>query len=621
MPNGLSEKKTWLLFIFVSLWSPLIHLIRWALTPDGYTYFFFFNQDSADWHYILKSADNHFLSIHDVEKDVPIWFRPDAHAILFFPFILLGKLFSLPSFILLISIDILGNFFCAFATYFFFQTFFSDSQKSLLAFLLVYFSSGIIGLIMLFRWASLGDFVHALLGWVGENHSLGYDLMEGNMVHWTTIIFRPYYIIPRGFGLLSVALLYKAYHHTPSKKYLILSSLFLFFAALIHPQSGLIFGTMAFILLITQLVRKEKTLLARLTPFFWTISGLFLAALFWKGMQRIPDVDEAVKEYLKRIYNADPVPLFFAVSTLLIPVSLIVFFQNREKIFFLLLALLTLNYSIAVSEWFIRDESISLRIILLMIFLIGIFSILFWKRVYLIERLKLAEPKIYFGLCAFVILLIAVSPHHDAVKILRKDAELFGAFSSIARSFFETLSLIYAAHFRLGITISLAGLLTALIWTLSSQARKTVLVSVFSVSAISILIYLYLLIFGKNGYLHNEEREAMLFLKSLDGKAVLCSPNTSEYLIQIAQKRTLLGGVAGVLNLEQRSTDIQTCYQTSDAQTMHDILKKYRIDYVYFGPKEKQFSSPTTSFSEFPVIFKNKSVMIFQVPSAVVECY
>jgi hypothetical protein len=115
MPNGLSEKKTWLLFIFVSLWSPLIHLIRWALTPDGYTYFFFFNQDSADWHYILKSADNHFLSIHDVEKDVPIWFRPDAHAILFFPFILLGKLFSLPSFILLISIDILGNFFCAFA--------------------------------------------------------------------------------------------------------------------------------------------------------------------------------------------------------------------------------------------------------------------------------------------------------------------------------------------------------------------------------------------------------------------------------------------------------------------------------------------------------------------------
>jgi hypothetical protein len=216
---------------------------------------------------------------------------------------------------------------------------------------------------------------------------------------------------------------------------------------------------------------------------------------------------------------------------------------------------------------------------------------------------------------------IATSPHHDAVKILRKDAELFGAFSSIALSFFETLSLIYAAHFRLGITISLAGLLTALIWTLSSQARKTVLVSVFSVSAISISIYLYLLIFGKNGYLHNEEREAMLFLKSLDGKAVLCSPNTSEYMIQIAQKRTLLGGVAGVLNLEQRSTDIQTCYQTSDIQTMHDILKKYRIDYVYFGPKEKQFSSPTTSFSEFPVIFKNKSVMIFQVPSAVVECY
>ena len=104
----------------------------------------------------------------------------------------------------------------------------------------------------------------------------------------------------------------------------------------------------------------------------------------------------------------------------------------------------------------------------------------------------------------------------------------------------------------------------------------------------------------------------MLFLKSLDRKTVLCSPNTSEYMIQIAQKRTLLGGVAGVLNLEQRSTDIQTCYQTSDIQTMHDILKKYRIDYVYFGPKEKQFSSSTISFSGFPIIFKNESVTIFQ---------
>ncbi len=617
MPNGLSEKKTWFLFIFISLWSPLIHLIRWALTPEGYTYYFFFNQDSADWHYILKSADNRFLSIHDVEKDVPIWFRPDAHAILFFPFILLGKLFSLPSFILLISIDILGNFFCAFATYFFFKTFFSDSQKSLLAFLLVYFSSGIIGLIVLLRWAFLGDFGLALYGWVGENHSLGYDLMEGNMVHWTTIIFRPYYIIPRGFGLLSVALLYKAYHHNPSRHYLFLSSLFLFLAALIHPQSGLIFGAMAFILLISQIVQKEKTLLDRLTPFFWTISGLILAAIFWKGMQRIPDVDEAVKEYLKRIYNADPVPLFFAVATLLIPIFFIILFKVREKIFFLFLVFLMLIYGIAVSEWFIRDESISLRITLLTIFLLGTLATLFWKRTYLVERLKHTDPKVYFGLCTFIILLIAISPHHDAVKILRKNTQLFGIFHSIILSFFETLSLIYAAHFRLGVAISLAGLLTALIWTLSSKARQFVLATVFSISAVSILIYLYLLIFGAS-YLHNDEREAMLFMKSLDGKTVLCSPNTSEYLIQIAQKRTLLGGVAGILNLEQRSKDLLTAYQTADAQVQDEILKKYRIDYIYFGLKEMSFSD-NKAFSDFQIIFKNRSVTVFQVTPELFE--
>jgi len=617
MPNNLPEKKPWPLFVFISLWSPLIHFIRWTLTPDGYTYYFFFNQDSADWHYILKSADNHFLSIHDVEKDVPIWFRPDAHAILFFPFILLGKLFSLPSFILLISIDVIGNFFCAFATYFFFQTFFSDTKKTTLAFLLVYFSSGIIGLIVLLRWTFLGDFTLALYGWVGENHSLSYDLMEGNMVHWTTIIFRPYYIIPRGFGLLSIALLYKAYQSMISKKYLIFSFLFLFFAALIHPQSGSIFGTMAFILLITQLVREEKTRLACLTPFFWTISGLLLAAIFWKGMQRIPDVDEAVKEYLKRIYNADPLPLFFSIATLLVPTSLLAFFHTREKIFFLLLALFLLIYSIAVSEWFIRDESVELRITLLMIFLISIFSTLFWKKKYLIERLKLADPKIYFGLCTFIFFLIAVSPHHDAVKILRKDSELFGAFSSLALAFFDSLSLIYAAHFRLGLSLSLAGLLTDLLCTLSSKVRKIVLASIFSISSVSILIYLYLLIF-RAAYLHNDERNAMLFLKSLDGKIVLCSPSTSEYLIQIAQKKTLLGGVAGVLNLEQRSQDLSAFYQTTDNQLRKEILRKYRIDYVYFGPKEMQISAANV-LPEFPIIFKNRRVTIFQVTPELFE--
>ncbi len=602
----------WAIIVFVSLWSPIIHLVRWTLTPDEHSYCFFLNQDLADWHYILKSADNGFLSIHDVQSRVLIWLRPDCHSLLFFPFILIGKWFSLSSSFLLMTVDVLGNLFCAFATFFFFQTLFNDECKSWLAFSLVYFTSGVTGLVVLSRWLWLGDLGLALSGWVGENHSLGYDLMEGNMVHWTTILFRPYYLFPRAFGLLSIALLYDAYR-SPNRKNFLFSALCLFAATLIHPQSGLIYGAMAGILLLTQLFREDWSLIQRVQPALWTIGGLLIAAICWKLYQRIPAVDEAAKEYLKRMYNADSLPLFFALAPMLIPTLAWTLRKTTDKAFSSLLLFSVAVYGVAVSEWFIRDERVALRVGLLGTAFVAALVAIIWKREHLFKALRLQEPKAYLGFCAIAIAIIALSPHHDGLKALTKYESLFGALTPVVQSFLQTLSLIYAAPFRLGVAVPLAGLLAILVFDFPIRLRRATIVGVFSISAISISLYLFLLFSSKAGYLKDEEREAMLFLKNLDGKNVMCSGESSQFIIQLAQKHTLVGGVAGVLNLNERQRDLSNFFSASDVATQQEILKKYAIDYVYIGNAERSLIRDNRFLTQFPLVFENRGAKIYRV--------
>ncbi|MGQ9806137.1 MAG: hypothetical protein ACUVRP_08680 [Chlorobiales bacterium] len=613
MPNSLPIKFTnsflsWGLIFFVSLWSPILHFIRWACTPNEHSYFFFLNQDLADWHYILKSADNHFLSIHDIQADIPIWLRPDAHSLLFFPFILIGKYLSLPSSLLLIFIDFLGGFFCAFATYFFFQTLFNDSKKSLTAFTLVYFTSGITGLIILLRWMGVGDLSLAARGFVGENHSLGYDLMEGNMVHWTTILFRPYYLFPRAFGLLSIALLYKAYR-SPNTKILVLSAFCLFIATLIHPQSGLIYGAMVFVLLLIQLTCQTGRFFHRISPALWTISGLILAAVLWKLYQRIPDVDEAVKEYVKRMYNADAVPLFFAIFPMLLPAIFLVLYQTKEKVFFLVLFLIMTIYGIATSEWIIREERIFLRIILLFLSFSGLVVSIVWKRKYLLSLLRSGHLKVFFGFCLLLTVAISLSPHHDGLKVLNHSANLPGAL--ILKPIMNVLSLIYAAPFRLGIAVPLAGFLTTLLWNAPSHFQRISFITTYSFSACSIFFYLFFIISNPSGYLGKNEQQAMLFLKTLAGNTVLCSSESSQFIIQLSQKRTLIGGIAGVLNVSERQEDISKMYHASSPDDLQHYLQKYKIDYIFVSNYERKLGINEPLFFNFPLLYDKDGVKIY----------
>ncbi|MDW8465882.1 MAG: hypothetical protein RML35_06785 [Chloroherpetonaceae bacterium] len=97
----------------------------------------------------------------------------------------------------------------------------------------------------------------------------------------------------------------------------------------------------------------------------------------------------------------------------------------------------------------------------------------------------------------------------------------------------------------------------------------------------------------------------MHFLRNLEGKNVMCA-GSSQYIIQIAQKRTLIGGVAGVLNLDERKDDILSFFNATSDEVRRKILKKYKIDYVYIGEAEKQLIQLDRNFLvEYPLVYGN----------------
>jgi len=606
-------KSVWLGIAFASLSSPLLHFIRWFLTPDEYTYYFFLNQDLADWLYILQSPNNNFLSIHDVEKDISIWLRPDAHSLILLPVGIIGKWMSIPSPFLLIAIDITGNFCCAYATYFFFKTFLDEEQKVVAAFYLVYFSSGIAGLIVLLRWIILGDFTLAMAGWAGENHSLSYELMEGNMVSWSTILFRPYYVIPRALGLLSIALLYRASQMELAAKEKSFSALCIFLATLIHPQSGLIYGAMAALFMLFLMLREREIFLKKINPALWTLGGFGSAAILWKLYQRIPDVNEAVIEYLKRMYNADSVPLLFAIATLLVPTMLIILRKTREKIFVGLIMLVGVIYSISVSEWIIRDYNVGLRVILITLSIIIFGAAVIWKREWLIESLRKAYLETVFAVWVFVIIIVALSPHHDGIKMIKQGAIDFALMDAPVQAVLSALSVIYAAPFRLGIVIPLSALCVMMIWQVNEKLRQLVLMTIFFVSLGSLSLYYAGIIDSTAGRLSFSEKKAMEFLRTLPKKNVLCSSRTSQFIIQISMKKTLVGGIAGVLNLDERLKDLEALFTSDDKLEQQRLIKKYRLDYLYLSPAEKEIGATEARFSSYKKIYDQDDVMIFEL--------
>ncbi len=614
-------KSVWLGIAVISLASPLLHFIRWLLTPDGYTYYFFLNQDLADWLYILQSSNNSFLSIHDVEKDIPIWLRPDAHSLILLPIGIIGKWLSIPSPFLLITIDIAGNFCCAYATYFFFQTFLEEEQKAVAAFFLAYFSSGIAGLIVLLRWIMLGDFDLAVTGWAGENHSLSYELMEGNMVNWSTILLRPYYIVPRALGLLSIALLYRASQMESAAKEKSFSALCIFLATLIHPQSGLIYGAMAAVLMLFLMLREGESFLRKINPVLWTLGGLVSAAILWKLYQRIPDVNEAVTEYLKRMYNADSVPLLFAIATLLVPTVLIILRKTREKIFVGLIILVGVIYGVSVSEWIIRDYNVGLRVILTMLS-ISIFGLaVIWKRDWLIESLRKAHLETVFAIWVFVIIIVALSPHHDGIKIIKQGVIDLGILGEPVQAVLSVLSVIYAAPFRLGIVTPLSALCVMMIWQLNERLRQLILMTIFVVSLGSLSLYYAGIINSTAGRLSYSEKKAMEFLRTLPKKNVLCSSKASQFIIQIAMKKTLVGGIAGVLNLDERLKDLEVLFTSDDNLEQQHLIKKYRLDYLYLGTAEREMGVTEVKFSTHKKIYDQNDVMIFELRQEIDDEY
>lgn len=103
----------------------------------------------------------------------------------------------------------------------------------------------------------------------------------------------------------------------------------------------------------------------------------------------------------------------------------------------------------------------------------------------------------------------------------------------------------------------------------------------------------------------------MAFLKTLPGRNVLCSSESSLFIIQIAQKHTLLGGVAGVIDLLERKEDLVNMYRTSSEETRLHFLRKYQIDYIFLSDYERELGASDSTFQRFKMTYDNGSVKIY----------
>jgi uncharacterized membrane protein len=70
-------------------------------------------------------------------------------------------------------------------------------------------------------------------------------------------------------------------------------------------------------------------------------------------------------------------------------------------------------------------------------------------------------------------------------------------------------------------------------------------------------------------------------------------------------------------SIMERTQDIQTIYTAPDKSTLQDLLKKYRIQYIYVGSLERQTYGPVglEGFNTaFEPVYHQGEVIIYKVP-------
>ena len=117
-------------------------------------------------------------------------------------------------------------------------------------------------------------------------------------------------------------------------------------------------------------------------------------------------------------------------------------------------------------------------------------------------------------------------------------------------------------------------------------------------------------------YLTYEERGAFDFLSrnSKEGEIVLASSLIGNFIPANTNNQVYFGHEASILNFQERRRNISEFYAGKFSALPHQFLKKEKIDYVFWGPKEKELGGlDLTKEPYLENIYQNEKVTLFKV--------
>ncbi len=160
-------------------------------------------------------------------------------------------------------------------------------------------------------------------------------------------------------------------------------------------------------------------------------------------------------------------------------------------------------------------------------------------------------------------------------------------------------------------------------WVFLRKSLLALLVILFSIPS-SVLIYYFMFHNLKHGhpqwaYFLSKDSYSTLDYLSKNGKegdVVLASPKTSQFIFAFTPCRTVTGHFMLTKDYVKKTEDVYRFYGDAKNQiSQEDILKKYHIKYVIWGPYEREISQEKPKIlNSFSTIFGSGNTYLYTVP-------
>ncbi len=156
----------------------------------------------------------------------------------------------------------------------------------------------------------------------------------------------------------------------------------------------------------------------------------------------------------------------------------------------------------------------------------------------------------------------------------------------------------------------------------SHKILLAILVILFSIPT-TVFVYYFMFRDLKYGhpqwayFLPRDASSALDYLKrnGMEEDVVIASPKTSQFIFAHTPCRTITGHFMLTKDYVKKTEDVYRFYTSSDLHIQEEILKKYKVKYIFLGPYEEEFVQNNIKIEGkyFPVVNKREA-QLYRVP-------